>query len=78
MQRSACRWGMAVDQADRRGGPRQVVDAFTGATDPLARAQTGGEIPPGHKAVRESLDFRSSRDWEITVMKVEVRGTSQQ
>ena len=62
--------GMAVVERARRGGPREVVDAFTGSTDPLARLKQEGD--PAAQAVRESLD-QIQPGLGNPVMKVEVR-----
>lgn len=62
--------GMAVVERARRGGPRQVVDAFTGSADPLAQLKQEGD--PAARAVRESLD-QIQPGLGNPVMKVEVR-----
>ncbi len=46
--------GMAVVERARRGGPRQVVEAFTASPDPLAQLREEGDAAA--RAVRESLD----------------------
>jgi len=46
--------GIAVVDRARRGGPRQVVEAFTATDDPLAQLRQEGDAAA--KAVRESLD----------------------
>lgn len=46
--------GMAVVERVRRGGPREVVEAFTAAADPLAQLRQEGDSAA--RAVRDSLD----------------------
>ncbi|MCT0199137.1 hypothetical protein KQ313_05540 [Synechococcus sp. CS-1325] len=62
--------GMAVVERVRRGGPRQVVEAFTGSDDPLGQLRQEGD--PAARAVRESLD-QIQPGLGNPVMKVEVR-----
>lgn len=62
--------GMAVVERARRGGPRQVVEAFTGSDDPLGQLRQEGD--PAARAVRESLD-QIQPGLGNPVMKVEVR-----
>jgi hypothetical protein len=62
--------GMAVVERARRGGPRQVVEAFTGSDDPLGQLKQEGD--PAARAVRDSLD-QIQPGLGNPVMKVEVR-----
>ena len=62
--------GMAVVERVRRGGPREVVEAFTGSEDPLAQLRQEGD--PAARAVRESLD-QIQPGLGNPVMKVDVR-----
>ncbi|MEY4298007.1 MAG: hypothetical protein RLZZ423_1186 [Cyanobacteriota bacterium] len=62
--------GMAVVERARRGGPREVVEAFTTADDPLARLRQEGE--PAARELRENLD-RLQPGLGNPVMKVQVR-----
>ena len=62
--------GLAVAERVRRGGPRDVIDAFSGVDDPLAQLKDEGETAA--RQVRESLD-RLQPGLGNPVMKVEVR-----
>ncbi|MFM7652193.1 MAG: hypothetical protein ACKO5M_04590 [Vulcanococcus sp.] len=62
--------GMAVVERARRGGPREVVEAFTEASDPLGRLRQEGE--PAARELRENLD-RLQPGLGNPVMKVQVR-----
>ena len=62
--------GMAVVERVRRGGPREVVDAFTEASDPLGRLRQEGE--PAARELRDNLD-RLQPGLGNPVMKVQVR-----
>ena len=62
--------GLAVAERVRRGGPRDVIDAFSGNADPLAQLKDEGE--PAARQVRESLD-RLQPGLGNPVMKVDVR-----
>ena len=62
--------GMAVVERARRGGPREVVEAFTEASDPLGRLRQEGE--PAARELRDSLD-RLQPGLGNPVMKVQVR-----
>ncbi|MCP9799232.1 hypothetical protein [Synechococcus sp. RedBA-s] len=62
--------GIAMVDRARRGGPRQVVEAFTATDDPLAQLRQEGDAAA--KAVRESLD-QVQPGLGNPVLKVEVR-----
>ena len=62
--------GMAVVERARRGGPREVVEAFTEAADPLGRLRQEGE--PAARELRDNLD-RLQPGLGNPVMKVQVR-----
>lgn len=62
--------GMAVVERARRGGPREVVEAFTEASDPLDRLRQEGE--PAARELRDNLD-RLQPGLGNPVMKVHVR-----
>jgi hypothetical protein len=62
--------GMAVVDRVRRGGPREVVEAFTEAADPLGRLREEGE--PSARELRDNLD-RLQPGLGNPVMKVQVR-----
>ena len=62
--------GLAVVERARRGGPRDVIDAFSAQADPLEQLRQEGE--PVARQVRESLD-RLQPGLGNPVMKVEVR-----
>jgi hypothetical protein len=62
--------GMAVVERARRGGPREVVEAFTASADPLATLRQEGD--GAARAVRESLD-QLQPGLGNPVVKVEVR-----
>ena len=62
--------GMAVVERVRRGGAREVVDAFTEASDPLGRLREEGE--PAARELRDHLD-RLQPGLGNPVMKVQVR-----
>jgi glutathione S-transferase len=62
--------GMAVVERVRRGGPREVVEAFTSTADPLAKLRQEGDSAA--RAVRESLD-QIQPGLGNPVVKVEVR-----
>jgi hypothetical protein len=62
--------GLAVVERARRGGPRDVIEAFSAQADPLDQLRQEGE--PAARQVRESLD-RLQPGLGNPVMKVEVR-----
>jgi len=62
--------GMAVAERVRRGGPRDLVDAFTASADPLAQLKQEGEASA--RLVREGLD-RLQPGLGNPVMKVQVQ-----
>ena len=62
--------GMAVVERARRGGPREVVEAFTEDSDPLGRLRQEGE--PAARELRDNLD-RLQPGLGNPVMKVQVR-----
>lgn len=62
--------GLAVVERARRGGPRDVIEAFSAQDDPLEQLRQEGE--PAARQVRESLD-RLQPGLGNPVMKVEVR-----
>jgi glutathione S-transferase len=62
--------GLAVAERARRGGARDVIEAFNGPDDPLAQLKDEGE--PAARQVRDSLD-RLQPGLGNPVMKVEVR-----
>ncbi len=62
--------GLAVVERARRGGPRDVIDAFSGGSDPLAQLKDEGE--PAARQVRERLD-QLQPGLGNPVMKVDVR-----
>jgi hypothetical protein len=62
--------GMAVVERVRRGGPKDVVEAFTATADPLAQLKQEGEASA--RLVRESLD-RLQPGLGNPVMKVHVQ-----
>ena len=62
--------GMAVVERARRGGPREVVEAFTETSDPLDRLRQEGE--PAARELRDNLD-RLQPGLGNPVMKVHVR-----
>lgn len=62
--------GMAVVERVRRGGPREVVEAFTASTDPLATLRQEGD--GAARAVRDSLD-QLQPGLGNPVVRVEVR-----
>jgi hypothetical protein len=62
--------GLAVVERARRGGPRDVIEAFSAQADPLQQLRQEGE--PAARQVRESLD-RLQPGLGNPVMKVEVR-----
>lgn len=62
--------GLAVVERARRGGPRDVIDAFSGAADPLAQLKDEGE--PAARQVRDRLD-QLQPGLGNPVMKVDVR-----
>jgi len=62
--------GLAVAERVRRGGPRDVLEAFTGRADPLTQLKVEGE--PAASQLRESLD-RLQPGLGNPVMKVDVR-----
>jgi len=61
---------LAVVERARRGGPRDVIEAFSAQADPLQQLRQEGE--PAARQVRESLD-RLQPGLGNPVMKVEVR-----
>jgi hypothetical protein len=62
--------GLAVVERARRGGPRDVIEAFSAQDDPLEQLRQEGE--PAARQVRESLD-RLQPGLGNPVMKVDVR-----
>jgi len=63
--------GLAVVERARKGGPRQVLEAFDGSSsDPLGRLREEGE--PAASQLRENLD-RLQPGLGNPVMKVDVR-----
>lgn len=62
--------GIAVVDRARRGGPRQVVEAFTSTDDPLGQLRQEGDAAA--KKVRESLD-QVQPGLGNPVVRVEVR-----
>jgi len=62
--------GLAVAERARRGGPRDVIEAFSSGADPLAQLKDEGESAA--RQVRESLD-RLQPGLGNPVMKVDVR-----
>ena len=62
--------GLAVVERARRGGPRDVIEAFSAQADPLEQLRQEGE--PVARQVRESLD-RLQPGLGNPVMKVDVR-----
>ncbi|MCT0248637.1 hypothetical protein [Synechococcus sp. CS-205] len=62
--------GIAVVDRARRGGPRQVVEAFTASGDPLSQLRQEGDAAA--RAVRESLD-QVQPGLGNPVVRVEVR-----
>ncbi len=62
--------GMAVVERVRRGGPREVAEAFTAAEDPLGRLRQEGDAAA--RELRDSLD-RLQPGLGNPVMKVQVR-----
>jgi hypothetical protein len=62
--------GMAVVERARRGGPREVFDAFSTDRDPLATLQQEGE--DAARQVRDSLD-RVRPGLGNPVLQVDVR-----
>ena len=62
--------GMAVVERARRGGPREVAEAFTEASDPLGRLRQEGDAAA--RDLRDSLD-RLQPGLGNPVMKVQVR-----
>jgi hypothetical protein len=62
--------GMAVVERARRGGPREVAEAFTLADDPLDRLRQEGD--QAARELRDSLD-RLQPGLGNPVMKVQVR-----
>jgi hypothetical protein len=62
--------GLAVVERARRGGPRDVIEAFSAQADPLGQLRQEGE--PAARQVRESLD-RLQPGLGNPVMKVDVR-----
>ena len=62
--------GLAVVERARRGGPRDVIDAFSGGADPLAQLKDEGE--PAARQVRDRLD-QLQPGLGNPVMKVDVR-----
>jgi hypothetical protein len=62
--------GMAVVERARRGGPREVAEAFTAADDPLGRLRQEGDAAA--RELRDSLD-RLQPGLGNPVMKVQVR-----
>ena len=67
--------GMAVVERARRGGPRDVVEAFTAEADPLAQLRQEGEAAA--RQVRDSQD-RLQPGLGNPVMKVQVRDVPSQ
>lgn len=62
--------GLAVAERARRGGPRDVIEAFSRSGDPLAQLKDEGETAA--RQVRDSLD-RLQPGLGNPVMKVDVR-----
>jgi len=62
--------GLAVVERARRGGPRDVIEAFSTQADPLEQLRQEGE--PAARQVRDSLD-RLQPGLGNPVMKVDVR-----
>ena len=62
--------GLAVVERARRGGPRDVIEAFSAASDPLGQLKDEGEAAA--RQVRERLD-QLQPGLGNPVMKVEVR-----
>lgn len=62
--------GLALVERARRGGPRDVIEAFSAQDDPLEQLRQEGE--PAARQLRESLD-RLQPGLGNPVMKVEVR-----
>ena len=62
--------GMAVVERARRGGAREVAEAFTAADDPLGRLRQEGDAAA--RELRDSLD-RLQPGLGNPVMKVQVR-----
>jgi hypothetical protein len=62
--------GMAVVERARRGGPREVAEAFTAQEDPLERLRQEGDAAA--RTVRDSLD-RLQPGLGNPVMRVQVR-----
>ena len=62
--------GMAMVERARRGGPRELVDAFTSAEDPLSRLRQEGDAAA--RDLRDSLDSLQPGRGN-PVMKVQVR-----
>ncbi|WP_438982444.1 hypothetical protein [Vulcanococcus sp.] len=62
--------GLAVAERARRGGPRDVIEAFSSSGDPLAQLKDEGESAA--RQVRDNLD-RLQPGLGNPVMKVDVR-----
>lgn len=62
--------GLAVVERARRGGPREVAEAFTAPEDPLGRLRQEGDAAA--RELRDSLD-RLQPGLGNPVMKVQVR-----
>ena len=62
--------GLAVAERVRRGGPRDVIEAFSSSRDPLAQLKDEGESAA--RQVRDNLD-RLQPGLGNPVMKVDVR-----
>ena len=62
--------GMAVVERARRGGPREVAEAFTAQEDPLERLRQEGDAAA--RELRDSLD-RLQPGLGNPVMRVQVR-----
>lgn len=62
--------GMAVVERARRGGPREVAEAFTGREDPLGGLREEGDAAA--RELRDSLD-RLQPGLGNPVMRVQVR-----
>jgi hypothetical protein len=62
--------GLAVVERARRGGPRDVLDAFTGTADPVGQLKQEGD--GAARLVRDSLD-RLQPGLGNPVMKVSVQ-----
>ena len=62
--------GLAVAERARRGGPRDVIEAFSRSGDPLAQLKDEGESAA--RQVRDNLD-RLQPGLGNPVMKVDVR-----